>query len=60
VLGAGRRLFNGPAGAGDLHPVSVEQSGAAALLRYQATELTGHPGDATLPAAGAKKSGRGL
>jgi dihydrofolate reductase len=35
VLGAGRRLFEGDAGAGDLRLVSVEQSGAAALLRYQ-------------------------
>jgi dihydrofolate reductase len=35
VLGEGRRLFSGPAGAGDLRLVSVEQSGAAALLRYE-------------------------
>jgi dihydrofolate reductase len=35
VLGAGRRLFTSPAGAGDLHLVSVERSGAAALLCYE-------------------------
>jgi dihydrofolate reductase len=35
VAGAGLRLFDGPAGAGDLRLVSVEQSGAAALLRYE-------------------------
>jgi dihydrofolate reductase len=32
VLGSGRTWFTGP---GDLHPVSVEQNGAAALLRYR-------------------------
>jgi dihydrofolate reductase len=35
VLGAGRRLFEGEAGVGDLRLISVEQSGAGALLRYQ-------------------------
>ena len=35
VLGAGRRLFEGNAGAGDLRLTSVEQTGAAALLRYR-------------------------
>jgi dihydrofolate reductase len=36
VLGRGRRLFDRPAGtAADLRLVSVEQSGAAALLRYE-------------------------
>jgi dihydrofolate reductase len=35
VLGTGRRLFETPAGAEDLRLVSVEQSGAAALLRYE-------------------------
>ncbi len=35
VLGRGRRLFDGPAGARDLDLVSVEQVGPAALLRYQ-------------------------
>jgi riboflavin biosynthesis pyrimidine reductase len=35
VLGEGRRLFAGPAGAGDLRLASVEQSGAAALLCYE-------------------------
>jgi dihydrofolate reductase len=35
VLGAGRRLFESPAGADDLRLASVEQSGAAALLRYE-------------------------
>jgi riboflavin biosynthesis pyrimidine reductase len=35
VLGAGRRLFETPAGAQNLRLVSVEQSGAAALLRYE-------------------------
>ena len=35
VLGAGRRLFTGPAGAADLRLASVEQSGVAALLRYE-------------------------
>jgi dihydrofolate reductase len=39
VLGVGRRLFTGPAGARDLRLVSVEQSGAAALMCY---EKTGH------------------
>lgn len=35
VLGTGRRLFQGCAAAGDLRLVSVEQSGAAALLCYE-------------------------
>jgi dihydrofolate reductase len=35
VLGAGRRLFATPAGAENLRLVSVEQSGAAALLTYE-------------------------
>jgi riboflavin biosynthesis pyrimidine reductase len=35
VLGAGRRLFDSPAGAENLRLVSVEQTGAAALLRYE-------------------------
>jgi dihydrofolate reductase len=35
VLGAGRRLFEAPAGAENLRLVSVEQSGAAALLTYE-------------------------
>jgi dihydrofolate reductase len=35
VHGAGRRLFTSRAGAGDLRLVSVEQSGAVALLRYE-------------------------
>ena len=35
VLGRGRRLFDGLAGVGDLRLISAEQSGAAALLRYQ-------------------------
>lgn len=35
VLGEGRRLFETPAGAEDLRLASVEQSGAAALLRYE-------------------------
>jgi dihydrofolate reductase len=35
VLGAGRRLFTNPAGARDLRLVSVEQTGAAALLCYE-------------------------
>ena len=35
VLGSGRRLFDGPAGTADLRLVSAEQSGAAALLRYE-------------------------
>jgi dihydrofolate reductase len=35
VLGAGRRLFTGPEGAGELRLASVQQSGAAALLRYE-------------------------
>ena len=35
VLGEGQRLFDGPAGVGDLELVSVERSGAAALLHYR-------------------------
>lgn len=35
VLGTGRRLFDGPAGAVDLRLVSVEQSGPTALLCYE-------------------------
>jgi dihydrofolate reductase len=35
VLGAGRRLFETPAGSDDLRLVSAEQTGAAALLRYE-------------------------
>ncbi|WP_198949999.1 dihydrofolate reductase family protein [Kineosporia sp. A_224] len=35
VLGTGRRLFTGPAGADDLDLASVEQSGSGALLRYR-------------------------
>jgi dihydrofolate reductase len=35
VLGAGRRLFPSPTGAGDLGLVSVEQSGPAALLCFR-------------------------
>lgn len=35
VLGGGRRLFEDDAGVGDLRLISVEQSGPAALLRYQ-------------------------
>jgi dihydrofolate reductase len=35
VLGRGQRLFDGPAGAGDLNLVSVEQVGTAALLRWR-------------------------
>jgi dihydrofolate reductase len=34
VLGTGRRLFDGPEDSGDLKLVSVEQSGAAVLMRY--------------------------
>ncbi len=37
VLGTGQRLFSGPTGVGHLHLLSVEQSGAAVLLRYQTT-----------------------
>ncbi|WP_433274228.1 dihydrofolate reductase family protein [Pseudonocardia xinjiangensis] len=37
VLGTGRRLFTDPAVARDLRLVSVEQNGAAALLRYEKT-----------------------
>jgi dihydrofolate reductase len=40
VLGAGRRLFTSPAGADDLRLVSAEQSGAAALLRYERTRVS--------------------
>jgi dihydrofolate reductase len=36
VLGNGRRLFTGQAGVGDLHLISAEQSGPAALLCYEA------------------------
>lgn len=39
VLGAGRRLFTSAAGAEDLRLVSAEQSGAAALLRYERAGL---------------------
>jgi dihydrofolate reductase len=35
VLGHGRRLFTGPAGAGDLRLISAEANGAAALLCYE-------------------------
>ena len=35
VLGSGQRLFQTPAGADNLRLVSVEQSGAAALLGYE-------------------------
>ena len=35
VLGRGGRLFTGPSQAGDLRLISAEQSGAAALLRYE-------------------------
>jgi dihydrofolate reductase len=35
VHGAGRRLFETPAGTEDLRLVSAEQTGAAALLRYE-------------------------
>ena len=35
VLGRGRRLFDGPAGAGNLNLVSVEQVGTAALLQWR-------------------------
>jgi hypothetical protein len=35
LLGTGRRLFMSPAAGGDLHLLSVEQSGAAALLCYE-------------------------
>lgn len=35
VLGTGRRLFAGPAGADDLGLDSVEQTGVGALLRYR-------------------------
>ncbi|WP_198955087.1 dihydrofolate reductase family protein [Kineosporia sp. R_H_3] len=35
VLGTGRRLFTGPAGADDLELESVERSGQGALLRYR-------------------------
>ena len=38
VLGSGRRLFTTPARAADLRLVSVEQSGAAALLCYEKAE----------------------
>jgi dihydrofolate reductase len=37
VLGAGQRLFTGPAGVGDLRLVTAEPSGAAALLCYERT-----------------------
>ena len=37
VLGRGGRLFTSQAQAGDLRLVSAEQSGAAALLRYEKT-----------------------
>lgn len=39
VLGAGQQLFDTPAGAENLRLLSVEQSGAAALLSY---ERAGH------------------
>jgi dihydrofolate reductase len=35
VLGAGRRLFTADAAVGDLRLAAAEQSGAAALLRYE-------------------------
>ena len=35
VLGRGGRLFTSEAQAGDLRLISAEQSGAAALLRYE-------------------------
>ena len=38
VLGAGRRLFTSAAGTDGLRLVSAEQSGAAALLRYERPE----------------------
>jgi hypothetical protein len=38
VLGNGRRLFDSPAGVPDLRLTSAEQSGAAALLRYERAE----------------------
>jgi len=38
ILGQGGRLFDGPAEAGDLRLISTEQSGAAALLRYEKAE----------------------
>jgi dihydrofolate reductase len=37
VLGTGGRLFTSPAGLSDLRLASAEQSGAAALLRYEKT-----------------------
>jgi dihydrofolate reductase len=43
VLGTGRRLFETPAGAEDLRLVSVEQSGAAALLRYEKAVTPARP-----------------
>jgi dihydrofolate reductase len=49
VLGAGRRLFTGPAGATDLRLASVEQSGVAALLRYERSG--GDPVDTVAPTA---------
>jgi dihydrofolate reductase len=41
VLGAGRRLFATPAGAENLRLLSAEQSGAAALLRYEKVPAAG-------------------
>jgi dihydrofolate reductase len=38
VLGIGRRLFDSPAGVPDLRLTSAQQSGAAALLRYERAE----------------------
>jgi dihydrofolate reductase len=38
VLGHGGRLFTGEAAVGDLRLISAEQSGAAALLRYEKAE----------------------
>ena len=43
VLGAGRRLFEAPAGAENLRLASAEQVGAAALLRYEKAVIPGRP-----------------
>ena len=44
VLGRGGRLFTSQAPAGDLRLLSVEPSGAAALLRYETARPVAHRG----------------
>lgn len=51
VLGDGRRLFPGPAGRRTLQLASMEQSGAAALLRYTCENAASAAPTATLTAA---------